>query len=113
MKSKNLLKSLVTLLFAFVLLSNLAFAQPEQQEQYSKVRIHAKTATDYQRLSFSGLIFDGGMGKPGEYFETWISTTEMHQLQYSGIPYDILIPDWKTYYKVFQQCHLLIFRQHS
>ena len=99
MKSKNPLKSLVTLLFAFVLLSNFAFAQPEQQEQYSKVRIHAKTATDYQRLSFSGLIFDGGMGKPGEYFETWISTTEMHQLQYSGIPYDILIPDWKTYYE--------------
>jgi len=99
MKNNNLFKSILALLFTFVVISNLSYAQTGQQEQFSKVKIYAKSLTDYQRLSFSGLIIDGGIGKPGEYFETWLSTTELHQLQYSGVPYEILIQDWKTYYE--------------
>jgi len=99
MKNNHLLTFLIAGLICFIVCSNFSYAQQEQQEQYSKVRIYAKSDNDFQKMSFSGLLLDGGINKPGEYFETWLSSTEIHQLQYSGVPYEILVQDWETYYK--------------
>lgn len=99
MKNNRLITFLIAGILCFIVCSNFSYAQQEQQEQYSKVRIYAKSNNDFQKMSFSGLLLDGGINKPGEYFETWLSSTEIHQLQYSGVPYEILVQDWDTYYK--------------
>ena len=79
------------------------FAQDKSQEKYSKVKIHATTNFDFNRISQSGLNFDGGVHKPGQYFETWLSESEIKMLKASGVPYEITVPDWMQYYNSLPQ----------
>ncbi len=77
-------------------------------EKYSLVRIFAVNAIDFERINNAGLFFDGGIRKPGEYFETWLSETEIKMLQQSGVPYTIKIDDWDSYYEERQSQNKLI-----
>ena len=66
--------------------------------KYSQVRIYAKTDADFQRIQQADLFLDHGIRKPGLYFETWLSENEIQLLKNSGVPYEITIDDWDTYY---------------
>lgn len=97
---KNLLLTAIILFVASFLFTNL-FAQKNYnngQEKYSKVRISLKTETDARKLTTADLHLEGGISKPGEYFETWLSETEIALLNKSGVPYTIEIADWMQYY---------------
>ena len=41
--------------------------------------------------------------KPGLYFETWLSESEINMLKSSGVPYEITITDWMQYYNSISQ----------
>jgi len=91
------------LLVLSILTSNL-FAQNNTssgQEKYSQVRIFATSNADFKKLASVDLHLDGGINKPGYYFETWLSETEIALLNKSGVSYQITIPDWMEYYKSF------------
>lgn len=91
-------------LFIFIglfLFANLSFSQKsklDENQKYSKVRISTVSSSDIQRLNRAGLSLDGGLYKPGNYFETWLSTDEISILKSTGIRYEILINDWQEYY---------------
>ena len=99
MKKNLLLLAFIILLIPF--LSANLFAQNNDgtgQEKYSQVRIFAKSSSDFQRIQNAGLFFDGGINKPGVYFETLLSESEIALLNKSGVSYQITIPDWMEYY---------------
>ncbi len=80
------------------------FAQKnEGNEKYSQVKIFATTYNDFQKLAIADLHLDGGIHKPGLYFETWLSETEIELLKKSGVSYQITIPDWTEYYNNLPQ----------
>jgi uncharacterized repeat protein (TIGR01451 family) len=70
----------------------------KNDEKYSQVRIFAKTDQDFKKIQQAGLFLDHGIRKPGIYFETWLSETEINLLNNSGVPYQVTIDDWDTYY---------------
>ncbi|MCE1164777.1 MAG: T9SS type A sorting domain-containing protein [Bacteroidetes bacterium] len=94
---KIILFSLVSL---FVILAGSVYAQ-SVQEKYSKVRIYATSENDFNKMTSSGLFLEGGIHKKGEYFETWLSETEIASLNKSGVPYQITVNDWMEYYNSF------------
>jgi carboxypeptidase T len=67
-------------------------------QKYSQVRILAKNDADFSRINQAGLYLDGGISKPGNYFETWLSENEIQLLRNSGVPYEIITDDWDIYY---------------
>jgi|WetSurMetagenome_2_1015567.scaffolds.fasta_scaffold40427_2 carboxypeptidase T len=91
-------------LFVFIVLysfANFAFAQnvySNENEKYSQVRIFATSPSDFQKIQNAGLFFDGGIHKPGLYFETWLSESEIAMLKNSGVSYQVTIDDWMQYY---------------
>jgi hypothetical protein len=103
---KNLLLSAIILIVASFLFTNL-FAQKNNnnsgQEKYSKVRISLKTDADARRLTAADLHLDGGISKPGQYFETWLSESEIAMLNKSGVSYTVEIADWMEYYTSLQK----------
>jgi carboxypeptidase T len=68
------------------------------QQKYSKVKIFATSSSDFNKIQNSGLHLDGGDYKPGNYFETWLSSDEIMMLKSSGVSYQITIDDWMEYY---------------
>ena len=96
---KNLLLTAFILAFALFFTSTFAQNNPSSgQEKYSKIRIFAKSEYDYKKLTAADLHLDGGIRKPGEYFETWLSETEISLLKKSGVAYSVEIEDWMKYY---------------
>ncbi len=96
----------ITFLFISLILITLSFnifAQNNVQEKYSKVKIYATSQYDFTRIAQSGLNFDGGIHKPGLYFETWLSESEINMLKASGVPYEITIADWMQNYNSISQ----------
>jgi hypothetical protein len=86
-------------LIVIALSANFIFAQNnEGNEKYSQVRIFATKNIDFQKLANADLHLDGGTHKPGLYFETWLSESEIELLKKSGVSYQITIPDWMEYY---------------
>lgn len=71
---------------------------PEVQEKYSKVRIFAKTESDFKNMMDAGLYIDHAQRKPGYHLDAWLSEKEIGRLKNSGVPYEILIEDWMEYY---------------
>ncbi|MCX6156851.1 MAG: M14 family zinc carboxypeptidase [Ignavibacteriae bacterium] len=101
---KNLLLTVTIFIVASFLFTNL-FAQKNNnsgQEKYSKVRISLKTSADARKLASADLHLDGGINKPGEYFETWLSESEIALLNKSGVAYTVEIADWMEYYNRLQ-----------
>jgi carboxypeptidase T len=85
-------------LYAFI---NFAFVQKiygNENEKYSQVRIYATSPSDFQKIQNAGLYLDGGIHKPGLYFETLLSESEIAMLKNSGVSYQITISDWMEYY---------------
>jgi carboxypeptidase T len=68
------------------------------QEKYSEVRIFATNDNDVKRMTDAGLIIEHANTKIGQYMDAWLSQTEISMLQKSGVPYQVLIDNWQTYY---------------
>jgi carboxypeptidase T len=84
----------------FNLISKQSNSQITQgDERISRVRIFAKDDNDFNRMEQQGLFLDGGIRKPGLYFETVLTSAEIIMLQKSGVPYEILIYDVDAYQK--------------
>ena len=100
-------KVTVFLVFVLVCLISLnAIAQKtldNENQKYSKVRINSTSSNDFLRMQNAGLYLEGGLNKPGNYFETWLSNDEISMLKKSGVSFQILIDDWKTYYNSIPQ----------
>ena len=103
--SKNLF---LTLLFILFSIASLSLAQNSNgTEKYSQVRIYATSENDFKKIGDAGLFFDGGIGKKGLYFETWLSESEISMLKNSGVPFDITVDDWITYYNEMQRINYI------
>jgi carboxypeptidase T len=97
----NLNKLALIIFIVLYSFANISFAQKvynNENEKYSQVKIYATTDNDFKKIVNAGLYLEGGIHKKGLYFETWLSTDEISMLKASGVPYEITIPDWKTYY---------------
>lgn len=95
----KIFKLFLITLIVIALSANFLFAQKnEGDEKYSQVRIFAITNYDFQKLANADLHLDGGIHKPGLYFETWLSESEIELLKKSGVSYQVTIPDWMEYY---------------
>jgi hypothetical protein len=73
------------------------YSQDKNQEKYSKVRIFINNNQDFSKLENSDLHIDHSVRKDN-YTETWLSASEINALSKSGLPYQIIISDWKKYY---------------
>ncbi|MBZ0199337.1 MAG: T9SS type A sorting domain-containing protein [Ignavibacteriaceae bacterium] len=93
------MKKIVMLLLVFLSTNFFSFSQNENREKYSQVRITIKSDLDIKQMESAGLFLDHGINKPGEYFETWLSETEIKLLANSGVPFQITIDDWYAYYQ--------------
>ena len=100
MKKKNLFR--IFTLFAFIIFSFSilisAGRADNYNEKYSKVKIFAKSESDFKKITDSGLHFDHAESQAGEFLETWLSESEIRMLKNSGISYQITIEDWMKYY---------------
>lgn len=70
----------------------------ERQPKHSQVRIFTKMPSDFTRIEDAGLHIDHAITKPGNYSDAWLSEYEISLLSKSGVPYEILVDDWQTYY---------------
>jgi carboxypeptidase T len=95
---KSVLLSVLTLLLFFV---NVYSQYNNVQEKYSQVRINFTSDLDIQRMEQAGLFLDGGIRK-ANYFETWLSESEIAMLKNSGVPYQVTVDDWMAYYTSMQ-----------
>ncbi|MDQ1265060.1 MAG: carboxypeptidase [Bacteroidota bacterium] len=71
------------------------------REKYSQVRIFASSHNDFAKIGNAGLFLDGGVNYKNQYFETWLSESEIKLLQLSGVPYMVTVDDWMKYYNSF------------
>jgi murein tripeptide amidase MpaA len=98
----NLHKTILLLFFVLYFFPCNLFSQKvysQEQQKYSRVRIYTARTSDFQKMQDAGLFTDGGIYKPGRYFETWLSEYEINLLKNSGVPYEVTIDDWDKYYK--------------
>ena len=96
---KTVFLTVITLLVFFV---NVYSQYNNVQEKYSQVRINFTSDFDVQRMANAGLFLDHGSRK-GNFFETWLSESEIAMLKNSGVPFQILIDDWMSYYSTAMQ----------
>ena len=68
------------------------------QPKYSQVRIFAASENDIKKMMEADLFLDHAESKPGYYIDTWLSEEEINSLKTSGVPYQIIVDDWMTYY---------------
>jgi carboxypeptidase T len=67
-------------------------------EKHSEVRIFVTSHADFQKIQDAGLFIDHAITKVGHHSDAWLSASEIELLKKSGVPYEILIEDWDTYY---------------
>ena len=63
-----------------------------QEAKYSKVRIYVNDA-GLAQLSAVGLAVDHGTYRPGVYFESVFSASDMERIQKTGFAYDVMVDD--------------------
>jgi len=68
------------------------------QPKYSQVRIFATNENDFKKIEDAGLHIDHAITKMGLYSDAWLSEYEMNLLSLSGVPFEVLVNDWQTYY---------------
>ena len=78
--------------------TNKSGTEDSNREKYSLVKVFAKNDQDIKSIMKEGLFFDHAESHAGEYLETWLSETEIGLLKKSGVPYQIMIDDFKKYY---------------
>lgn len=95
----------INILFLSVLLlfisSQTIFSQEvnnNSKEKYSQVRIFTFNENDFKRISEAGLNIDHAVRKSG-ITDAWLSENELSMLKSSGIPFNVIIPDWEQYYE--------------
>ena len=101
------MKNIILFLLIVLSLNFSAFSQSQNEEKYSQVRIMIKDVSDVERIEKVGLFLDHGINKPGLYFETWLSETEIQLLSNSGVPFQITIDDWASYYQERQRLNAI------
>ena len=92
------LKSCKLLLRCAIIFLELYSVPAQAAEKFSQVRIFVRGESDFKRITDAGLFIDHAVTKPGTYSDTWLSETEIGMLRNSGVPYEILIDDWDSYY---------------
>lgn len=98
----NLKKIFIAITVLFLSTVSFTYAQKNDETgKFSQVKIYATTDNDFVKIANAGLLLEGGIHKKGIYFETWLSENEISMLKKSGVPYEVTIPDWKTYYEGF------------
>ncbi len=70
----------------------------ERQPKYSQVRIYATSEADFQKIQDAELYIDHANTKLGYYSDAWLSEYEISLLRNSGVPFEVLVDDWQTYY---------------
>ncbi len=70
----------------------------DKQPKYSQVRIYTVTDNDFRKIEDAGLHIDHAITKMGNYSDTWLSEYEIELLRASGVPFEILVDDWQTFY---------------
>ncbi len=94
MKNKNLF-----LLIVFVLINILVSSIIAQSQKYAKVRINISGLSDFQRLLNSGVDVDCQLDRKNlDRPEIWVSYDEINELRKAGLSFQIIIPDWESYY---------------
>ncbi len=71
--------------------------------KYSLVKVFAHGEQDMKKIMREGLFFDHVDHNDGDYFETWISDSELEMLSKSGVAYEIVIDDFETYFNSLPQ----------
>ena len=89
------MKSLIAVLLCVLLVQ---IANASTPEKYSQVRIFATGGSDFRRIQDAGLFIDHANTKLGHYSDAWLSESEIALLKKSGVPFEILVDDWDTYY---------------
>lgn len=89
------MKALVTALLCVVCVAATLSSTPEK---FSQVRIFTTSGSDFKRIQDAGLHIDHANTKLGQYSDTWLSESEIQLLRKSGVPFEILVEDWDTYY---------------
>lgn len=69
-----------------------------QEPKYSFVKVFIDSEQDTKAIMREGLFFDHIHQHEGEFFETWLSDAEIEMLRRSGVPYEIEIDDFRSYY---------------
>ena len=101
------MKNIILFLLIVLSINFSAFSQSQNEEKYSQVRIMIKDVSDVERIEKVGLFLDHGINKPGLYFETWLSETEIQLLSNAGVPFQITIDDWASYYQERQRLNAI------
>lgn len=70
----------------------------ERQPKYSQVRIYATSEADFQKIADAELYIDHASTKLGHFSDAWLSEYEIGLLRNSGVPFEVLVDDWQTYY---------------
>jgi hypothetical protein len=70
----------------------------ERQPKHSQIRIFATNESDFRKIEDAGLHIDHAITKPGLYQDAWLSEYEINLLSLSGVPFEVLVDDWQTYY---------------
>jgi phage terminase large subunit-like protein len=70
----------------------------ERQPKHSQVRIFAVSEADFTKIEDAGLHIDHAITKLGRFSDAWLSEYEIALLRNSGVPFEILVDDWQTYY---------------
>lgn len=87
------------LLIVLLVFAVTASAQtPVNTPKYSQVRILSLDRSVFDKMADEGLLIDHAIRK-GSFIEAWLSSDEIEMLKKSGVPYQITIADWNTYYE--------------
>jgi hypothetical protein len=66
--------------------------------KYSLVKVFIGNDQDMKSIMREGLFFDHVHQHESGYFETWLSENEIEMLSRSGVPYQISVDDFESYY---------------
>lgn len=87
---------ILKIIFLFVIV--LAFnAKGYSQEKYSFVKVFINSDNDIRNINKHGLYFDHAEFH-GNEMEVYLSASELKMLTQSGVPYQVIISDWDSFY---------------
>ncbi len=95
---KNLFICLVALGWIILFSTSYSNSNINDEPKYSEVRIFATNPADFKKMMDEGLHIDHSIRKPGKFLDAWLSEYEIELLKKSGVPFEILVEDWKEYY---------------
>lgn len=91
------IKYLAVILISIIPVISFGQNNSKTSDKYSNVRIYSSSEDQINKIAEAGLIIDHAVRKP-EYTDAWLSEDEITLLKKSGVPFNVLIEDWKEYY---------------